>query len=634
MMYINIHLRYCFLLAALVIGLATSGYAQCLPLSTAQSERIADYQMELSLDHDQKMASGTALITWRNPSPKAVKELKMYMYLNAFKNMKSTWLRGTDGEVFGRQMSERAAEEWGYVTIDSISIKDGTDLTGGIQYVQVDGNEDDETVLSIPLPRSVRGGDSIVLSVDFRAKLPKTIARSGYGENNFHLFVHWYPKLGVYEQDKEGQWGWNCHQFMQRTEFYGDFGLYDVSITCDDSFTVGASGCLVAESQSEGRQTLRYIAEDVIDFAWCVSPELEVYEDSWQDIYIRLLVPRDHRGMAERYMAATKNALQYFNDHLGKYPYPGITIMDPPFHSLRNGFMEYPTFATAGTVYGMPGWFKGSESLAIHEFAHQFFMAVLANNEKEEAWLDEGFVTYYEDRIMEAYYGVHSSQLDVFGIRYGNSALSRKEYVSMRNHSSTAIARPGWEITGNYKGIVYSKTATMLKTLERYISRNKMDEMMRAYFEQYKFTHPRTETFVNHLKTYLQANYSASEVDTYLGLVNACLHGSDTVDYYVESITENSTTLNNKGALRMPVEIELISITNDTIRQHWDGSSPKTITLKDEISSVHIDPEQKLYLDLNLNNNSLKTTQTSFSRYILKSITSIQHALQSLSFLL
>ena len=634
MMYINKRLHSLLIILLMTSVMCKLSISQCTPHNEVQSVRIADYKMNVVLDHDKKMATGTSIITWRNPSPNSVKELKMYMYLNSFKNMKSTWLRGTDGEVFGRQIADRAPEEWGFVTIDSISVMDGQDLTSGIKYVQADGNLDDESVLSVPLYKSVRSGDSIVLVLKFRSKLPKTIARSGYGENNFHLFVHWYPKLGVYEQSKEGIWGWNCHQFMQRTEFYGDFGKYDMTITCDDSFTVGASGCLIEESSTDGLQTVRYLAEDVIDFAWCVSPELEVYEDLWEDVYIRLLVPRDHRGMADRYMMATKHALQYFDEHLGRYPYPGITIMDPPFHSLRNGFMEYPTFATAGTIYGMPGWFKGSESLAIHEFAHQFFMGVLANNEKEEAWLDEGFVTYYEDRIMEAYYGQHTSQLDVFGIKYGNSALSRQEYVSMRDHSSTAIARPGWEITGDYKGIVYSKTATMLKTLENYISVEKMDEMMRAYFDEYKFTHPRTSTFINHADRFLKSSFSLSEVDIYMNLIKACLFGSDTVDYYVEHIEENVVTLNNKGALSMPVEIELITITNDTIIQKWDGASPKTIETGDTISSVHIDPQEKLYLDLNLNNNSLKIEKSSFSRYILKTITSVQHALQSLSFFL
>lgn len=592
--------------------------------------------MTVDLDHNKKLATGTSRIVWHNPSDKSVSELRMYMYLNAFKDMNSTWLKPTRGEVFGRRMAEKKAEEWGFVTIDSIAIDNGPSLFDGMRYVQADGNEDDQSVLLIPLPRSVRGGDSIVVNLKFRAKLPKTIARSGYGGNDFHLFVHWYPKLGVYEKNVEGEWGWNCHQFMQSTEFYGDFGLYDVTMTCAQELVLGASGCQVSEANNEnGTKTIRYVAEDVIDFAWCVSPELEEYIDQWEDVQIKLLVPRDHCAMADRYMIAIKHALQYFNEHLGKYPYPGITLMDPPFHSLRNGFMEYPSFATAGTVYGMPRWFRGSESLAIHEFAHQFFMAVLASNEKEEAWLDEGFVTYYEDRIMESLFSKHTSQIDLLGFKYGNSELSREEYVSMRDHSNTAIARPGWELSGDYKGIVYAKTASMLKTIEHYIGREQMDDMMRGYFEQYKFTHPRRADFIGIVENYLTEHETTEKKDQYLAFMNQCLDGSDTADYSVLKVEGNAVDLQREGALHLPVIVEAILTNQDTVQQIWQSAvSSLHIEYEADVVSVEIDPDGQFVMDLNITNNSYTTSKNRFTRYLTKGMNWVHHVLQSTSFLL
>lgn len=592
--------------------------------------------MNVTLDHEKKMAYGTSRIVWHNPSNKRVRELKMYMYLNSFKDMNSTWLKPTRGEVFGRSMGDKKDGEWGFITIDSISTDRGEVLTSGMKYIQEDGNVDDQSVLLIPLPKAVRGRDSLVLNLSFRSKLPKTIARSGYGENNFHLFVHWYPKLGVFEKNVNGEWGWNCHQFQQSTEFYGDFGLYDVTLTCIDEFVVGSSGCLISEqNNNDGTQTVRYLAEDVIDFAWCVSPELEEYIDEWEDVQVKLLVPRDHCGMADRYMAAIKHSLQYFNDHLGKYPYPGITLMDPPFHSLRNGFMEYPTFATAGTVYGMPRWFRGSESLAIHEFSHQFFMAVLANNEKEEAWLDEGFVTYYEDRIMEDLFSASTSQIDVLGFKYGNSELSREEYVGMRDQSNSAIARPGWEINGDFKGIIYSKTASMLKTLERQIGLAKMDELMRGYFNAFKFKHPRRADFVNTVSDYLKLNVSQEKHDQLITFINLCLDGSDTIDYSVGSVDGKSTTINREGNLNLPVDVQIILSNQDTINQIWMAKQQsKTLEFEHDIFSVNIDPENKIFMDRNFNNNSFIIQKTRFTRYLTKSITWVQHILQSTSFLI
>lgn len=610
--------------------------AYCEPSGKVQSDRIANYTMNITLDHDAKMATGQSRIVWHNPSNQPVSEVKVYMYLNSFKDMNSSWLKPTRGEVFGNPIEKRADNEWGFVNIDSISTDRGDVLTEQIRYIQEDGNSDDQSVLLVPLNTKVRGGDSIVLHLNFRAKLPKTIARTGYGANNFHLFVHWYPKLGVYEKNLEGDWGWNCHQFQQSTEFYGDFGLYDVSITCDESFTLGASGCLISERNNEnGTKTVRYLAEDVIDFAWCVSPELEEYMDVWQDVQIKLLISPDHCAMADRYLTAIKHSLQYFDDHLGKYPYPGITLMDPPFHSLRNGFMEYPTFATAGTVYGMPSWFRGSESLAIHEFAHQFFMAVLASNEKEEAWMDEGFVTYYEDRIMEDMYSSTTSQIDLFGFQYGNSELSRNEYLGIRDQSNSAIARPGWEIQSDFKGIVYSKTASMLKTIERMIGRDHMDAMMRQYFDTYKFKHPRRADFVNILNTYLETHVSADQYQALQTFVTQCLDGSETIDFSVDEVNGNQANLSRKGNLSLPVEIRTVLANEDTVSQEWDAQDDSIVLAFDaDIISIHIDPDQKMYMDRNFNNNSFTVQPNRFSRYLTKSINWVQHILQTTSFLL
>ncbi len=615
-------------------------FAYCKPTGNVQSDRVANYTMTVDLDHEHKTAFGMSQIVWHNPSPNPVSDLKFYMYLNAFKNMKSTWLKPTGGVVFDNPIARRGDDEWGHITIDSIGIANGEELTTKMYYVQDDGNIDDETVLYIPLDQAVQPGDSLVLNLTFTSKLPKTIARSGYGGNNFHLFVHWYPKLGVYEQDLEGNWDWNCIQFQQRTEFYGDFGNYDMTIRCDQSFTVGASGCMIEEGtidrEGETFKMTRYLAEDVIDFAWCVSPELEEYLDQWEDVDIRLLVGPDHCHMADRYMRAIKHSLQYFNDHLGKYPYPGITLMDPPFHSLRNGFMEYPTFATAGTVYRMPTWFRGSESLAIHEFAHQFFMGVLASNEKAEPWLDEGFVTYYEDRIMESLFPPDESQVSFLGFKYGNTALSRNEYARMNHEQiNTAIARPGWEIRGDFKGIVYSKTATMLKTMEHYLGQEKMDEMMKRYFTNHKFTHPRRADFESLAVDYINQHVNAPLSSSLITFLTDCLDSSKTIDYQVTRVDGKTAQLKKVGELFLPVDIAITFADNTTSKVRWEkNTTTKELSFNKEIQSIHIDPESHCFIDLNMNNNSYKKEPTFFKRYLLKGISWTQHLFQSTTFLI
>ena len=154
---------------------------------------------------------------------------------------------------------------------------------------------------------------------------------------------------------------------------------------------------------------------------------------------------------------------------------------------------------------------RSVESLVIHEFTHMYFMASLASNEKEEAWLDEGFVTYFEDRILDHYYGNQSSLFDVLGARSGNAQQSRNEYVSMENPNLGKIARPGWEFDGGFKPLIYAKTATAFKTMERIIGIDIMDEIIKTYFERHKFTHPKEADLRKIIKEVLEKNTSNFE---------------------------------------------------------------------------------------------------------------------------
>ncbi len=248
---------------------------------------------------------------------------------------------------------------------------------------------------------------------------------------------------------------------MPGTEFFSDFGDYNVEIYASDHLVIGGSGCKTFSGKvlgTIGEQLVRFQAHDLIDFGWVAYPEYETYTSTYGDTDIEILMVPEHCAFADRYLKAIEQSLEYLEKHVGKYPYPKITVVDPPTHTLNSGFMEYPMMITGATAYGIPRSVRSVESLVIHEFTHMYFMASLASNEKEEAWLDEGFVTYFEDRILDHYYGNQSSLFDVLGARSGNAQQSRNEYVSMENPNLGKIARPGWEFDGGFKSLIYAKT--------------------------------------------------------------------------------------------------------------------------------------------------------------------------------
>ncbi len=120
--------------------------------NTEQSPKIANYSIDVYLDHIAKTADCSQALTWKNSSPDTIRSLRFYMYMNAFKNMKSSYLRDSKGKVFGQDISNRSEEEWGNITITKIKDASGNDLTDLQQYIHLDDdNENDQSVLEITL---------------------------------------------------------------------------------------------------------------------------------------------------------------------------------------------------------------------------------------------------------------------------------------------------------------------------------------------------------------------------------------------------------------------------------------------------------------------------------------------------
>jgi len=569
------------------------------------SPKIANYNIHAELDRTTHAAHAKQIVTWKNTSPDPISELRFYMYMNGFMSKDSPYVKSLGD--FAKNIDARSPSEFGYISVTKISRGD-TDLTDRAKYIQPDNeNKKDKTVLSLQLAEPIPAGESIELEMDFISKLPRTFVRAGYGKNDFNLFVHWFPQLGVYEQNIEGIWGWNCHQFLPKTEFYADFGNYDVTLVTDEDFIVGATGCRTSEQIKDGKKTSRFTAYDVIDFGWTAYPLYEVYTDVHEGTEIELLIPSEHCAMAPRYISTIKSTISFLEKNVGKYHYPKITLVDPPVHTLTSGFMEYPMMVTLASVYGTPRRFRGSESLAIHEFTHMYFMGMLANNEKEEAWLDEGFVTFYEDEILDHLHGEKRSFYDFGGIRTGNAQKSRQEYTTLKYPMHEIIAKPGWENKGYFKALVYGKMATSLRTFKGIIGEQSFTRIIKHYFEENKFTHPREADWLAAIDTMLSAQ--EKEQFDYKYFFNQALHTANIVDFEIVTVdnSKQSFTVKNKGEFNIPNEI-LVAYKNGKEQYlQWDGKGEKTFQGTGEILSVYVDPEHKVLLDLNYINNSYTT---------------------------
>ncbi len=648
-----------FFLCAVVLFPLAGSLGQTPPVLFPEplSPRIANYDIAVTLNPDDNLLHGRAVVTWKNTSADEISELQFHLYLNAFRNSESTFMleQGRRFRGLGRR-----PENWGYSEINRMVLLPaprgendyrlvfrlagtppgrlpGTDLTPQLSFIQPDIPEHtrDRTVLRAPLPAPLPPGQALSLYIDFTAKLPEPpIARTG-ALQEFYFVGQWYPKLGVYVDGR-----WNCHQFHTNSEFFADFGVYNVWITVPAENLVGATGVRVGLPQmnEDGTATHFYHAEDVHDFAWTASPDFVEFNGIAQDVNIRVLMQKDHSAQGARHIEATKTAVEYFQKWYGDYPYPNVTVVDPRRGARQVGGVEYPTLFTAGTTYGLPEKIRLVEWAVIHEFGHNYWQGIVASNEFEEPWLDEGINTYNDLLLMNRVYGPQGDLIDFLGLRANTFHLRRWEYLWVPNLDP--MLRRAWEFAsgGSYAVNAYAKPGLYLMSLHHYLGEAVMRQVMATYLERWKFRHPRSADFVRVIHEvsgqdltdfFTQAFHTTARLDYGIGAIYTRRYvenrGFD-FEYPVDSTSgfvpvpeppadstdtrplyDSGFTVRRLGEFRFPVVVEAVFEDGSVIRESWDGRSEwkKFRYLKPvQLVSATVDPDQQMVMDINYTNNS------------------------------
>ncbi len=634
------------------------------------SARNANYDIDVRLDPDAHMLEGRELLTWRNDSGRATSELQFHLYYNAWKNTKSTWMREhlrARGEAF----LSRPPEDWGWITVTKIELPAtentvAINLTSDARYIAPDDdNTDDETVLSVLLPDQVEPGETLQVEIEWKSKIPRTFSRTGV-VGDFFFIAQWFPKIGVLETS-----GWNCHQFHVGTEFYSDYGVYDVRLTVPRGWIVGATGVRQSlENNSDGTSTHQYVQKDVHDFAWTTSPNLieriEHFEhESLPDVEMRLLLQPEHEGQAERHFRATRTTLTRYGEWFGAYPYTQLTIVDPAWQSGAGG-MEYPTLFTAGTSWLAPNKVTRPEGVTIHEAGHQFWYGLIGNNEFEYAWLDEGLNTFSTAKAIEVedLPNYHSARYFGGFLPYVFNDIPRSRATdgnrlsgyrtAARSDAQSTPTFQYWPGTGG--AISYNKTALWLHTLERHLGWENVQKILSTFFSRFKFRHPLPQDF------FATANEVANvDLDWFFDQVH---RSSNVFDYGIQQIgsrpqngrgfsgdgepiftdrTNNEqfqtdVVVRRYGEAIFPVDI-LVTFTNgEEVRETWDGVARwKLFTYQRaaQILQAEVDPDSVLLLDLNRTNNS-KTmkpmTNIATTKWMLKWMTWLQDVMLTYAF--
>ena len=479
--------------------------------------------------------------------------------------------------------------------------------------------EHDNTQLRTPMPTPVQPGRTVeIAAVAFRTTLPDAFARSG-AWNDFAFVGQWFPKIAVL--DRDGQWA--HFPFHANTEFFADFGRYDVMLEVPHGDIVGASGREVGSVvEARAGDRYHYIADAVHDFAWTSWREFRERTDVIDGVSVRTLFPPGAGGVASRAIDALGWTIPDYRERFGTYPYPNLTVVVPPRQAHGVGGMEYPTLITVDGEWWEPSNERSIEWTTAHEYAHQYFYGVLASDEWSWPFLDEGFADYASGLAMGDRFGVDREFWDGLGFTLGYWAFEGGLAADI--HDNIPIARDSSECPDyfSYAQHVYRRAATVLRTAERSFGRAAMRRMLELYTARTRFRHPTPGDLLAAAR-----DGGAPGLEPFLR--HALLDNSN-----LDITLTDSATVQYSGAAGLTVEVSERRADGTVRRTAVHDTPAETAVARagtSGVARVVVDPSERLPLDRNRLDNAkgaaTRGTWTAFESLVAFGIECLARAL-------
>lgn len=427
-----------------------------------KSRNADNYTIVMSYDNDNHKLSATQTVTVTNRWDEGVDSLKFHIYANQYRQ-DASW------SVVTSSYSSKAypnGSSWGNITFDSVSCNGEA-----VPYV-IEGQDMD--ILSVPLKETLQPFQTVEVDMTYEIQLANILHRLGYGNNTVNL-GNFYPVLCFWE-DGEFQ----CTPYYNIGDpFVTEVANYDVTVNVPTEFLVASTGALAESKTEEQRTTYRYTALAVRDFAMVLSDKFKVTSQQVGDVTVNYYYFADSDSASALSVAA--GMLSYLSEKVGKYPYSVFNVAEADF---CYGGMEYPNLAlvTSGSSQYL--------TATAHETAHQWFYALIGNDQIKYAWMDEGlteFVTMlYMDTVQEGSlhtsiknaFRTYTTYVDVLG-QYG------KLDVSLR-------AIPQYKSDSEYVYMTYVKSSLMFYSLYQTMGETKFYKALSDYYNNCKLTvaHP------------------------------------------------------------------------------------------------------------------------------------------------
>ncbi|MBL7964443.1 MAG: M1 family metallopeptidase [Flavobacteriales bacterium] len=479
-------------------------------------QQRVDFTITVRLDDEAHMLHGQESFMYTNNSPVTLDTLWLHLWPNAYRDRHSALCQQLDrSNDFDLHFAEPADRGW----IDSLNFRAGlssTPLSWGPHPRHGD-------IAWLKLPAPLAPGTSITISTPFRVKVPDgRFSRLGHTGQAYYI-TQWYPKPAVFDRD-----GWHAMPYLTQGEFYSEFGSFDVSITLPANYIVGATGVLQNAEESafmhaeaakplpdgptkdknehppstSELKTVRFTQDSIHDFAWFADKRFVVrksevkLERSGRTVTTwALFTPRNARVWADA-VSYVNESVKLYSRWVGDYPYSACTAVDGTISA--GGGMEYPMI----TIIGNTGSEQQLDNVIAHEVGHNWFYGILASNERDHPWMDEGMNSFVELRYMRLRHpdekpgmGFPGTEKLFAHVTDGHRLQNELAYrLNARRNLDQPIEGPSEGFTSiNYGTTVYMKTALVFDQLLAYLGEETFDRCMHAYYTEWQFKHPRPE---------------------------------------------------------------------------------------------------------------------------------------------
>jgi len=496
--------------------------------TTAQYwQQRVDYTIDVKLNDKENTLDGFEKIVYTNNSPDTLHYIWFHIWPNAFKN---------DRTAFNDQRLENGNTSFYFAPKEKRGYINKLDFKVNGTTAKLEDHPKHIDIIKLILPKPLLPKQQATITTPFHVKLPSYFSRGGYQDEAFYI-TQWYPKPAVYDRK-----GWHPMPYLDQGEFYANFGSFDVDITIPKNYVVAATGILqnatekqwlkelamsnekisvqaekklnkltlkreIPQSSAE-LKTLKYKQNNVHDFAWFADKTFLVSQDTCKlpsgriiDVYsFYTIIQKEHWKNS---VALTKDALRFLSTEIGEYPYDIMSVVQGPISSFSGG-MEYPTITLISPVMSE----QALDQVIAHEVFHNWFQQILATNEREHPWMDEGLTSFYENKYMTMKYGTQ-----------GRGAELLLQTKAIRK-TDQPIETPAHEFSSvNYGAVAYHKTAEWLRFLEEKYNEDAVRKTMQRYYEQWKFRHPYPEDFVAIARANLPGSEPLLEIKDDRGII-------------------------------------------------------------------------------------------------------------------